>query len=288
MARWFLRSDVQIQVMYDDRTPLGSPVSSRTDDLIRSVFAEFLEDLERRGPRDFDWIHEALRNLVRSNAFLALAEGQNDRGWTLRPELLYPPVEWAPARALAVLRPEADIQATVELPQELWAAAHDLLARLSSGGVACPGQAVEIPEMGQLLQALIEGGLVEALESPPWERIDRELEEADFTFLGHNTALVHSSTTCLLVDPLLFPQSTANPGSYQPLQVGQLPPIDGVLITHSHPDHFDPGALLRLPPDVPVVVPVCDRETVLAVHMSKRLLDLGFRHVHQLRVGARS
>jgi hypothetical protein len=81
--------------MYDDRTLLGSPVSSRTDDLVRSVFAEFLNDLERRGPRDFDWIHEALQNVVRSESFRALTESQNDRGWTLRPELLYPPVESA-------------------------------------------------------------------------------------------------------------------------------------------------------------------------------------------------
>jgi hypothetical protein len=52
-----------------------------------------------------------------------------------------------------------------------------------------------------------------------------------------------------------------------------------VLVTHSHPDHFDPGTLLRLGHDCPIVVPQVARESVLAVDMAARLRELGFRRV---------
>lgn len=36
---------------------------------------------------------------------------------------------------------------------------------------------------------------------------------------------------------------------------GPVSPIDGVLFTHGHPDHFDPDGLALLPPDLPVYGP---------------------------------
>jgi L-ascorbate metabolism protein UlaG (beta-lactamase superfamily) len=55
-----------------------------------------------------------------------------------------------------------------------------------------------------------------------------------------------------------------------------------VLITHSHPDHFDLGTLLRLGVDTPIHVPAVERESVLAVDVAARLEELGFRSVHRV------
>ncbi|HEY3999154.1 MAG TPA: MBL fold metallo-hydrolase [Candidatus Xenobia bacterium] len=102
------------------------------------------------------------------------------------------------------------------------------------------------------------------------------MDDTDLTFVGHNTVVVRSHTTRVIVDPWFLPPGE---GDFQPIQRRELGPIDAVLITHSHPDHFDLASLLGFARDTPVLVPQVPRESILAIDMARRLTDLGFSDV---------
>jgi L-ascorbate metabolism protein UlaG (beta-lactamase superfamily) len=123
--------------------------------------------------------------------------------------------------------------------------------------------------------------LVEETDLAP----DPRLAEADLTFLGHNTVVVRSRTMRVIVDPFLLAGGSVYPVDYQPFQVRDLGPIDAVLITHSHRDHFDAASLLQFPADTRILVPRVERETLLAVAIEQRLRELGFTNVSVLDWG---
>jgi L-ascorbate metabolism protein UlaG (beta-lactamase superfamily) len=72
------------------------------------------------------------------------------------------------------------------------------------------------------------------------------------TFVNHSTMLVQMDGLNILTDPIwgdrTSPVSFAGPKRHRPpgLLFRDLPPIDAVLISHNHYDHFDAGTLHRL------------------------------------------
>jgi L-ascorbate metabolism protein UlaG (beta-lactamase superfamily) len=79
---------------------------------------------------------------------------------------------------------------------------------------------------------------------------------ASITWIGHATLLVQAGGVNVLTDPVfsddvgaLFPR-LAPPG----IALGDLPPIDVVLISHNHRDHLDEESVLALGPSVHYVV----------------------------------
>ena len=72
-------------------------------------------------------------------------------------------------------------------------------------------------------------------------------EGARVMWLGHATVLVEIDGVCLIIDPVfgrvngLLPRVAA-----MPITVEQLPPIDAVLLSHGHMDHFDRASLSAL------------------------------------------
>src|SRR5256885_6109504 len=83
------------------------------------------------------------------------------------------------------------------------------------------------------------------------------------TYVGHATVLVRFDGTTLLTDPvysdrLVVPRRIVAPG----VPLGQLPPLDVVLVSHGHMDHLDVPTHRRLP----------TRDTVAVV--AKGLTDL--------------
>jgi len=89
---------------------------------------------------------------------------------------------------------------------------------------------------------------------------DHDAEETrrvlgDIVFVGHATALYCTGTAAILVDPFLLPRSPRYPPEYQPITPAEFGQIDAILITHSHPDHFDLGSLSRFGADLPIYVP---------------------------------
>jgi N-acyl-phosphatidylethanolamine-hydrolysing phospholipase D len=75
-------------------------------------------------------------------------------------------------------------------------------------------------------------------------------------WVGHATVLVRLGDQHVLTDPnlsgALFILPRHTPASLTP---AELPPIDAVVISHLHFDHYDLPTLARLPPEVPVVFP---------------------------------
>ncbi len=78
------------------------------------------------------------------------------------------------------------------------------------------------------------------------------------TFLGHQGWLFQTERACLLVDPLLeeeFGQvHVLTRRVYPPrvLQPAAFPPIDAVILTHEHDDHFDIPSLCKLDRRIPI------------------------------------
>ena len=85
------------------------------------------------------------------------------------------------------------------------------------------------------------------------------------TWIGHSTILLQMGALNVLTDPVFseraFPVQWAGPRRVMPpaLAIEALPPIDVVLLSHSHYDHFDKPAtkwLARQHPDATWVVPL--------------------------------
>jgi L-ascorbate metabolism protein UlaG (beta-lactamase superfamily) len=93
--------------------------------------------------------------------------------------------------------------------------------------------------------------------------------------------VTRADRTAVVTDPYLV-TPVHDRADYRPLPARLVGALDAVLLTHSHPDHFDPGSLLRLARDTPVVVPVIERESILAVDLVRRLTELGCTDVRPM------
>jgi L-ascorbate metabolism protein UlaG (beta-lactamase superfamily) len=95
------------------------------------------------------------------------------------------------------------------------------------------------------------------------------------TWLGHATVLVEMDGVRLLTDPLLGerlgPLRRIGP-TPDPVALG---PIDAILVSHAHPDHFDVGSLRRVGGEPLLVVPAGMRNAA----------GRAGRSVHELRAG---
>lgn len=135
------------------------------------------------------------------------------------------------------------------------------------------------PPIAELLAELEGAGWLsegEPLPGPAPRDVDGGL-----LYVGHNTVLVASKKTRVLVDPWFRPWHEGDPEGYRPLLPHQLGPVDAILITHSHGDHFHLGSMLHFPRDTPVIVPPVERESVLATDLSLRLAQIGFTDVRR-------
>src|SRR5690242_5561588 len=86
--------------------------------------------------------------------------------------------------------------------------------------------------------------------------------DASATFIGNATVLLRLGAFTLLTDPNFLHRGQRaylgygmwTPRRTEPaLSVEQLPPLDGVILSHLHGDHFDRVARRGLPRDLPFV-----------------------------------
>ncbi|MEO1085578.1 MAG: MBL fold metallo-hydrolase, partial [Acidobacteriota bacterium] len=97
---------------------------------------------------------------------------------------------------------------------------------------------------------------------------------AQVVWLGHASFLLQLGGVNVLVDPLLGPVLGTYRRYQKPgLTVGQLPPIDLLLITHAHRDHLDRWTVSRLQRSTAVIVPA---------GLASFFTDLGFTDVQEL------
>ncbi len=131
----------------------------------------------------------------------------------------------------------------------------------------------------------IDADLFDTLASAQW--LERATPTArpkapGFTFVGHNTTLVSAGGARVLVDPYFRPASTFDLPSYQPMQPRDVGPVDAIVITHSHGDHFHLGSLLPFSRETPIFVPPVERENLFSTDCVARLTQLGFTRVEAL------
>lgn len=102
------------------------------------------------------------------------------------------------------------------------------------------------------------------------------------SWIGHATVLLRIGKKTVLTDPVFSSRVgiglgllTAGPKRLiaPALRLGELPPIDLILISHAHFDHLDRPSLLRLGKKIPVIT---------APGTADLIADLGFRHVKEL------
>ncbi|MEV4255098.1 MBL fold metallo-hydrolase [Spirillospora sp. NPDC049652] len=279
---------VALTVGYDDRTRFGSPVTTRPSDSVREVFRPVIDHARRHG---LDSAVEAgprlLREVVEGRGFAAVAR-RAGREWRLHEDVLYPDPRRARPRLLTFEHRGNGRRLQAKVDPHAWPEVHALVAALASpdadrGGFTPSGRARE------LLDALTGAGMVGRDDARPGiaaMKAAHALERAQVSFVGHNTVVIRSGGTRLVIDPFQFSRSPAYPAAYQPLGLRDFGRVDAVLITHSHPDHFDAASLLRLPPATRMIVPDSGPETLLCADMAARLRELGFTDVTTLAWGA--
>ncbi|MFZ5967738.1 MAG: MBL fold metallo-hydrolase [Bacillota bacterium] len=102
--------------------------------------------------------------------------------------------------------------------------------------------------------------------------------------LRHATLLLTINNRKILVDPMLSPKGAMpaipqvantdnNPLVDLPIERSQLQDIDAILVTHTHPDHFDDAAAAFLSKEIPVF---CQPED------TEKMRSYGFHHVNPI------
>jgi hypothetical protein len=268
---------VHLDVRYEDSTVFGSPVGRRPDENVQAVYGPVMGHVQQHGfgalvsegPRLLD-------EAVRSAAFSRLAE-PSGRAWRVHDRVLHPDPAQAPPAELSFAPTGAGRSLGGRFGADAWPRLHALVAALAGDGV--PRDRVPGGTAG-LLRALEESGLVQDVDAG--RVADPTVTAADLTFVGHNTVVVRSGSSAVVVDPWFVAADPADPAGYRPLQLRDVGPVDAVLVTHSHPDHFVPSTLMQLPPSTRMIVPRTERETILTVAMARRLRELGFTDVVEL------
>jgi L-ascorbate metabolism protein UlaG (beta-lactamase superfamily) len=94
---------------------------------------------------------------------------------------------------------------------------------------------------------IVTGGVLLAQDSGAKPRL---------TLIGHATVLLEGTEATFLTDPFFKSRMLWLKRQVPPsLQPDQIPVLDAVLVTHTHPDHFDQEAILALRPHPVVVMP---------------------------------
>jgi len=103
-------------------------------------------------------------------------------------------------------------------------------------------------------------------------------------YVGHATAVLQTTTgTSLIMDPWLVDTLGIRHEPAATTNIGQLPPMDVITISHTHGDHFHSDSLRRLLP--------CDRNATVVMkfeahgYMLDQLVQMGFRKIVQLEHG---
>jgi anaerobic magnesium-protoporphyrin IX monomethyl ester cyclase len=275
-----LNRNTQIELIYHDNSRFGSVAGRKLCGNIRRLFGPLLQHAARdglaaavaRGP-------ELLRRSIETPAFREIVERIDNAGWVIRPDILHPDPALTFPVAVRVSSNETQTESLIPTSAREFPALVDLISELEAG-VAVRGCSTRFAMM---LNDLKGKGLVEAIDSTSE---DSSLEACDLAFVGHNTVVVRAGTRRIIVDPFFLPGAACG-AQYLPLRPHDLGPVDAILITHSHPDHFDLPSLMRFGRNALIIVPEVPRESLLSIDMRLRLNEVGFTNVVALRWGER-
>lgn len=120
----------------------------------------------------------------------------------------------------------------------------------------------------EVAEAMVEGDFL-VKRAQPRAKYDRP----GVYRLQHASLLIRSETSAVITDPVFgyggldFPNPDGLTG------------IDGVVISHSHGDHFSPACLASFGADTPIIVPKVERASMLCEDMAGMLRAAGFTNV---------
>lgn len=118
--------------------------------------------------------------------------------------------------------------------------------------------------------------------------------------IRHATLLIESNGKKLLLDPMLSEQGAqppvvntantlTNPLVPLPFDIDELlTEIDGIVVTHLHPDHLDEAAIQRLPKHLPVFCQPCDVATLSQYGFSQTMpvtIEVEWEQIRITRTG---
>ncbi|HET6585120.1 MAG TPA: MBL fold metallo-hydrolase, partial [Nannocystaceae bacterium] len=273
-----IADDVRLAIAYDDATPHGSALSGLCDRVIHSTCRDACASAtDDRLP---DMPGRSRAALARCFAPTALGSLYEAPG-RLRESCLYPDARKVRAARLIVAVEGATPTSRVVAIEPGMAC--DLAAWLSQ--FRALGAAPRSAAARRIWDVLAEcGALTDRAAAPP-------IAGDGLVFVGHATMWLRARGVSIVVDPFLLHAGRGTSPAYRPRHPGELAP-DVILVTHSHPDHFDPGTLLGFARDVRILVPAVARESLLAIDMASRLRELGFTRVvevawgDEIRIGA--
>jgi len=270
--RFRVRDDVRLAVGHRDQSRFGSALTGLCDRLVQRLCDPIAGHLARQDHEpSAEQSIELMAQCMGPRALGALFE----RPGRLREDCLYPRPEAVVPVSLQVSGPAvAGGSSAIELPVSVVPELARWIDDWSDLGAPPRNPAVR-----SVWDGLAERGALTAREVLEPRRGD------GLTLVGHATASIEKNGTRVLFDPFLLAPEAMD-AEVRPLFPAELR-SHAVFITHSHPDHYDLGSLLRLGADTPIYVPVVERESLLAVDMATRLRALGFSRVHALAWGQR-
>jgi L-ascorbate metabolism protein UlaG (beta-lactamase superfamily) len=138
-----------------------------------------------------------------------------------------------------------------------------------------------------LLSRLRAGGFIEEVAAPVHNEFLRSPARPRVTLVSHTSLLVQSTTSSILLDPLL---RTGNAVHEHARDVMRLK-LDAICCSHSHWDHCDVASLLLLDKRTPIIIPRLRRATVFNPPIASMLRRIGFEDIREanlwepLRIG---
>ena len=103
-------------------------------------------------------------------------------------------------------------------------------------------------------------GFEPEVEEHPRTRWRQAVKGARISWLGHSSLLVDVDNVVVLIDPVLGSAGGQKRKAPQAWSAKTLPRVDGILITHGAPDHFDAKSLRRLREtfgdEMPIILPI--------------------------------
>jgi L-ascorbate metabolism protein UlaG (beta-lactamase superfamily) len=285
--RLTLHRGVSLAVLASARTEaehhedLGCSIQGPASRPVRRAHTALKRQLAVLGPeRALQEARALVRWLEETPRYAALCEGTKRRGGrrVLRREVLFPDARRHRPRVLHLRQEQLGLDLPVGRGE--WPAISELFATLARGASRAELRALcALPLVAELISDMEGAGWLVRHEGPV------EVPTPGALFVGHNTVLVAGREARVLVDPYFRPMSGIDLPGYQPMHPRDLGPVDAVLITHSHGDHFHLGSLLQLPRDTRIFVPAVERESLFSTDCVLRLTQLGFTSVEPLRWG---
>ena len=281
-TRYALHRSVTLSVLSSVRSEaahgedVGCSIQGPVTAALRRAQAPLCAEVRRLGSlAALQQAEQLVRALEETPRYRALCEPEARRGGRrlLRPEVLFPTSARHPPRYLHLRSEGAGLNLPVTA--RAWPDVHAFLSALAAG-LSAREAAKFPPALRELFHELKRARLLVPHEGAV------PTQGPGALFAGHNMVRVDTGGARLLVDPWFRGMSRIDLPSYPPVQAQDVGPVDAVLITHSHGDHFHLGSLLQLPRSTRILVPDTARESLFSTDIAARLRQAGFQHVEPM------